>query len=139
MSRRTLDNERGFALVLALFVIVVLAAVGLFMVTIFGVENATPIQGLQGARAYQAARGGLEWGTSRALAGNCAAATNFNLGGFAVTVTCGSQNVTEGPMSYHVYQLHATAAAGTYGQPDYVQRRLEVRVTDVSLPGEGGG
>ena len=95
-------HERGFALVAAIFIVVVLAMLGIMMVTIGGMERATASAAVQGARAFYAARSGVEWGTFGALnntAPTCGAAAStpttntFNLAvtglnGFTVSVVC---------------------------------------------------
>ena len=73
---------------------------------------------VQSGRAYQAAKGGLEWGVNnvlRAGAPDCvdmaAPGTTFayggDLAGFHVTVVC-SQTAHEDPAAVSVYQLTAT-------------------------------
>ena len=85
--------ESGFSLVTAIFLVVVLAALGSFILTFFGLQQSSSIQDIQGARAYQAARAGIEWAAYQSLRSNsCAASTNpaltGNLSGFTATVTC---------------------------------------------------
>jgi MSHA biogenesis protein MshP len=65
--RRTLQRTRGFALILALFLIVTLAAIGAYMLTVSNVQVETGVMDEQGARAYQAARAGIEWGAYQVL------------------------------------------------------------------------
>ncbi len=127
----SLRNSRGFTLVNAIFILVVLAALGAFMVTMSGVQSRTPVLALQGARAYQAAQTGIEWGIARAVAGSCSASTSFAVEGFAVTVSCSTAAapIVEGASTYNVYELDALASSGTYGAGDYVSRRMTARVT----------
>lgn len=128
--RRMLKNQAGFTLVQAIFIMVVLALLGLAMIRLSGVQSSTGIFALQGARAYQAARSGLEWGAAQASIGaNCNG--NFSVGDFNVTVTCVSPIPTfvEGNApAYPVYTFSSIATYGSYGSPDYVQRRLESKV-----------
>jgi MSHA biogenesis protein MshP len=69
MAAPTIGAKRagGFALMLAVFMIVTLAAIGVYLVTISTGQLAAATQDEQGARAYQAARAGLEWGTYQLL------------------------------------------------------------------------
>lgn len=130
-----LNDQRGVALVVAIFLLVVLAALGVYMVTMSGVQSRTPVLGLQGARAYQAARSGAEWGIYEAEqpTPSCSASTTFPIGNFSVTVHCtqepSSGKYHEGNLSYYVYQISALAEYGTYGSADYVSRRVELRVS----------
>lgn len=128
-------RQRGFALVAAIFIVVVLALLGIMMVTIGGMQRATASAATQGARAYHAARSGIEWGAFRALAGGCAAATGSfplavpGLDGFTVTVGCTSSEHREGPPPNHfVYVITATATSGSFGDSAYVSRRIQVTV-----------
>ena len=135
-GRSLLRDQRGVALIAALFLLVVLAALGVYMVTMSGVESRTPVFALQGARAFEAARSGVEWGIYQAEqqpTPACSASTTFPVGDFSVTVNCSQQPAAgtfkEGPLSYHVYQLSALAELGSYGSADYVSRQVETRVT----------
>ena len=55
------QSQRGFVLVAAVFLLVVLAALGAFMVTFTNTQQLASAQDVQGSRAYWAARAGLEW------------------------------------------------------------------------------
>lgn len=137
------NHERGFALVAAVFIVVVLALLGIMMVTIGGMQRATASAAVQGARAYHAARAGVEWGIRQALNNRvptCGAAAltpttnNFNLGvtglsGFAVSVVCSYTDHRERGDDYYVFVITATASSGTFGDTDYVSRRIQVTVT----------
>lgn len=123
-----IKNDRGFTLVQAVFIIAVLALLGVAMMRLTSVQSSTGTLALQGARAYQAARSGLEWGAARAAVGNsCDGA--MSIGNFAVNVSCTSEQFTEGPIGpYNVYRINATATYGSYGSPDYISRRAEMKV-----------
>lgn len=128
-------GQRGSALVVAVFLLVVLALLGAAAVRITGVQGQTVSLELLGARALQAARAGLEWGSHRAIvAGSCLNASTTlaeaALAGFAVTVSCSSSTHTEGPATVTIYVISAQASAGNYGQPDFVSRRLRRVLTD---------
>lgn len=60
-------KNRGFALVTAIFLLVVLAALGAFIVNISATQSITSAQDLRGSRAYHAAQAGLEWGLYQVL------------------------------------------------------------------------
>ncbi len=128
-SRFILKNESGFTLVQAIFILVVLSLLGVAMMRLANVQNTTSVFSLQGARAYHAARSGLEWGAARASAGNSCSGT-MTLDGFTVTVSClPPQSFTEGVIGpYNVYQLSSLATFGNYGSADYISRRAEAKV-----------
>ncbi len=128
-------RERGFALVAAIFLIVVLALLGTFIVRISGVQHHTVNIALLGARAFEAARTGIEWGAFQALDSASCGTNTLNLtegglDGFGVDVTCTSSTHTETGNTYNVYLIDVEATAGTYGTPDYVSRRMQATITD---------
>ncbi len=121
--------ERGFGLVAAMFLIVIIAGVIAVMARLAITQNATTSLALQQARAYQAARAGLEYGIARSLANPSRACSSFSLEGFQVAVSCVSSSVArvdvpeEGrDLVYH--RVEATATYGNPGEPDYAYRRL---------------
>lgn len=133
-KRRT----RGFALILAIFLLVSLAAVGAYMLTVSNVQVESGIMDEQGARAYQAARAGLDWGAYRVLRDAvCPGTTTIplavNLAGFYAEVVCTSFGMeTEGGSTVTTYRIvstgcNATPCSGGTG-PTYVERQLQLTV-----------
>lgn len=141
MSRRTFRSpgaaQRGFSLVAAIFLIVVLAGLAVVAVRMSTLQGQGVTEGLRAAQAFQAARSGVEWAAYRALnTGVCAPAT-LNLAeggtlGFTVTVACAVSTHTEGTSTVHVWVFDVRAEAGAYGGPDYVSRRVQSKITDAS-------
>lgn len=125
--RRANKRESGFALVGAIFLVVILAALGVFAVTLSGVQHATNSQAVIASRTYYGAKAGLEWGIQQAIAASsCAASTTFSpsgagLSGISVTVTCTSH-------ASGVFYLTSTGTYGTFGGPEYSQRVIEATV-----------
>ena len=120
---------RGFSLVAALFLVVVVAALGVFAVRIGMGQQQTVNLALLGARALAAANSGIEYGAYQALSAATCANTTLNLNeagvnGFSVTVSCSSTAHAESAATVNVYRIEALATYGTYGQPDYVSRRV---------------
>jgi MSHA biogenesis protein MshP len=114
--RPVVTKLRGFAIVSAIFILVVLAVLGAFIVNISTSQQIGSALDVQGVRAYQAARTGIEWGLYRQLRdGSCpgaAAPTSFSpaaamLSGFTITVTCSAVADTHGGPT--TYQLRSTA------------------------------
>jgi MSHA biogenesis protein MshP len=132
-------RARGFALILALFLIVSLAAIGAYLLTVSNVQVEAGVMDEQGARAYQAARAGIEWGAYQVLRNStCPAPTSFalpgDLAGFRAEVTCvvyGPE--TEGADPVSAYRITATgcnaAACPGAAVPTYVERQLQLTVT----------
>lgn len=135
---RRMHRQKGFSLVTALFLMVVLAALGAYMVSISGTQHFTTLHAMQGAKAYHAARTGIEWGISRAVAaGACPATTTINtlgggLSGFEVTVSCSSSSYTEKGNTFNIYTLQATGqtTSPAFGTPGYASRRITATITD---------
>lgn len=127
-------SQSGFALVSALFVLVVLALLGAAMVRMSGTHSNTPVSALQGARAYHAARSGMEWGIHQALNDDTWCGNNipdFSLGSFDIQVTCQSTTFQEGGSTdYTIYHIVSESRTGTFGEPGYSVRRMEARITD---------
>ena len=131
-------RARGFALVPALFLIVVLAALGAAAIRIGNGEQQTVTMALQQVRALAAARAGIEWGAYNALVNHsCAASTTLNLSeaalvGFTVAITCSSTSFTSNAVTRYAYVLVANSSSGTYGQPGYVHRVVSSTFTDAT-------
>jgi MSHA biogenesis protein MshP len=136
MSRASACKERGFSLVSAIFLLVVLAGLGAYAVRIGTLQQQTVTAALRGAQALGAARAGVAWAAYRALApgGTCAPATltltEGAAAGFRVSVTCTQTSHVEGASTLRVFVLDVLAEAGAYGGPDYVSRRVQAKITD---------
>ena len=135
MRPDTLPRQRGFGLVAALFVIIVITLVIAAMARLSTTQHGSNSLALQQARAYQAARAGLEWGISRAVnAGSCSNSGVSMAGGglseFTISLTCSSTSYTnEDGSALRLCQLSASAQNGSPGaRPDYAFRRLSAVV-----------
>jgi len=146
MMKLSAKLHRGFSLVSAIFLLVVLSALGTMMVTFFVAQQQSSALDVMGSRAYQAARAGVEWaaynvaqpaapwagcatyaastplfvaGTATALAGT--------LSPFTVALTCTASSYNEGS-TINVYDITAIATSdGAPGNPDYVERVISVK------------
>jgi MSHA biogenesis protein MshP len=125
-SKSNVSRQGGFSIVAAIFLLVVLALLGGFILSVTGMQQAGGQLDVLGVRAYQAARAGMEWGAYQVLDPNntlaaCALPTcpaspqNLpalagSLSGFTVTVTCAqTADTTEGNRNVRMFQLVATA------------------------------
>jgi MSHA biogenesis protein MshP len=117
-------RQGGFTIVTAIFLLVVLAMLGAFMLSVTGLQQSSSVLDVQGVRAYQAARAGVEWGAFQALDPNNAigspalptcptSPTHLTMAGslspFTVTVTCSATSTTEGNRNVGTYLIVATA------------------------------
>jgi MSHA biogenesis protein MshP len=125
------SKARGFAAVAAVFLVVMLAALGAFMVGIANTQQLTSAQDVQGSRAYWAARAGLEWGVANHLSASAcsAASTALVVEGFTVTVTCSMVTYVDSGfspgVSPKIFQFTATAVSpGAVGSVGYTERSL---------------
>lgn len=132
-------GERGFALVSAIFLIVILAALAAFITVMSTHQQVGHAADIQGARAYQAARTGLEWGLYNYRSGTpCAGSFSpgGGLAGFTVTVTCAETSNDEAGSTVRIGRIVATAcnqpSAGACPNAapgnNYLERRLSVVV-----------
>lgn len=153
---QTRGHARGFSLVTGIFLLVVLASLGAFMVIFTGQQQDTVKTDVLGVRAYYAARAGINWAMFRALdpdntiapgaAAFAACPTGTialgSLGGslapFAVTITCNSSDTTEANRALRIFEITATACnqAACPGAPasGYVERQVVVTVAKCKDP-----
>ena len=128
-----MSAARGFALVSALFLIVVLSALGAFLVNIVAVQHATPAMRVHAARADYAARSGMAWAVHRALDSGTCADAGFDLvegalAGFSVSVRCASSIHDLSGAAVPYYVIDVSAQSGSYGSADFVARSLQAKV-----------
>jgi MSHA biogenesis protein MshP len=135
-------DQQGFAAIAAIFLVVILAAMGAFMVSFSNTQQLTSSQDVQGTRAYWAARAGLEWGVGSVVASTTAGttlpvcptlptpspttlATAFD-GGFTVKVTCNHNDYIEGSASANkfIFEFTSEAKVGSVGTIGYVERSV---------------
>lgn len=134
----TAPPQQGFALIPALFLIVVLGALALVAIRVGSGQQQTVIMSLQETRALSAAQTGIEWGAYQSVKNHsCAASTALSLtegalNGFAVVVTCTATIFTDGAATSFSYVLKSTASTGTYGQPGYVHRAVSGTYTNAT-------
>jgi MSHA biogenesis protein MshP len=127
-------GSRGFSLISAIFLLVVIAALGTFAVTLSTSQQQSAALDVMGSRAYQAARAGIEWGAYQALQNNsCTNTTTLpalpnTLATFSVTVVCTSSAASEAGATVTMYQLFSTAKQGTPATPNYVERQVSVTI-----------
>ncbi len=140
----TYRRQSGFGLILAVFLIISLAAIGAYLLTISTAQVEAGVQDEQGARAYQAARTGIEWGAYQVLVvGGTFATTTCNatgtpsqqltltggLAGFFAQVGCRVTSESEGAVPVlNYYRITVTgcnqsSCSGAIG-PTYVERQL---------------
>lgn len=134
-------KTRGFSLVSAIFLLVVIAALGAFAVTVSTTQHQASAMDVQGARAYQAARAGIEWGAFQVLRGGafrvaCEAgpaaqplgALPGTLAGFAVAVQCTHVSAAEDDRTVRMYRITSTATQGAPATANFIERQLSATI-----------
>lgn len=123
--------EHGFAAIAAIFLVVVLAAMGTYMVAFSNTQQITSAQDLQGTRAYWAARAGLEWAVaSHMAAGACTAAnTVLVIDTFSVNIGCSMATYNDssgaGGVVVRLFQFTSTATNGaSVGGIGFIERSV---------------
>ena len=140
MSRHRFQRQAGFSLVSGIFILVILATLGAFMVSVSGFQQTSSALDVLGSRAYHAARSGIEWGayqvtdgaSGTAFAQACVTAPNSQviamagtMTTFTVTVDCSAFVTTEAGANVTLYQMTSTASHGNTSTPTYVERQLQ--------------
>ena len=119
-------TQHGFAAIAAIVLLVLLAALGSFMISISNTQQLTSAQDVQGTRAYWAARAGLEWGVASANTSSAcpAASTTLTVDGFSVAVTCGLSSYSEASSTVKILQFQSLATSGSAGSLGYIERSV---------------
>ena len=131
--------QNGFLLPAAIFILVILAALGAYALNITSIQQATSTQDVQVARAYQAARAGIEWAAyqvlspgTMALASCPASPSTIAVDNFSVAVSCTRSADYFEQGSDHtiaIYDVTATASFGTAGTTGYIERQIQVTLS----------
>ncbi len=135
-------RQHGSALMIALFLVVVVGALGVVAIRIGGVQQQTATLQLLGFQAEAAANAGVEaWAyaistvappcPAVALPGqviNIGSYPNTGLNGFTVRV----DSCTRTPSGTGwVYDIVVSAQRGTFGQPDFARRVVSQRMSNI--------
>lgn len=129
--------QRGFSLISAIFLLVVIAALGTFAVTLSTTQNQSQALEVLGARGFQAALAGVEWAAfnvnqqpvnSATPWAGCASAQALTVGGSLaafspVSVSCSATSAVEGTNTRWIYSVSSVAhTAGTSSSANYVEQ-----------------
>ncbi len=139
--RSFIRRSRGFAAIVAVFILVVLGLLGAAMVTIGSAQQRSSAFDALGARAMQAARAGMEVGTYEAVRNdscvNATIALGGALSGFSVSLQCNLTSHTEvAPPAIRMFHLVATAcnraSCPAAADATYVERQVRGVVTSAA-------
>lgn len=136
-----MKQEKGFVVVSALVIVVMLAVFGIAMALMGSLQQRQTALDLETARAYQAAKTGIDWGLYQlhnpATPPACQT-ISFNAGGqlsrFTITVQCTSTVINDGAQPLLVYVVQSNACnnptggncPGTTTRSLAVERQLRV-------------
>lgn len=150
-------RERGFLIIAAVFLLVVLAGLVAYLMTVSTTSQAASAADFNSARAYQAARAGVEWAAFKLLqvpgdtftttcnGGSSTSDRTFpsTLAGYTATVTCTSVSLTEGaatgPTAVKAYRIVSNACNRPSGtscpnagetSATYVERQVTLMLTN---------
>ena len=149
-------GQRGFSLITAIFLLVILAALGVFMMSLSTLQQTSSALDLQGSRAYQAARAGIDWSVYQVMAPEninppaggvaqyvCPAtatvlpALGGTLNNFSITLACTSQQFSVGGNLLTVYQLTSTARFGAAPATSFIERATAASVNTCRTSANG--
>lgn len=136
MSYRTINpqfrhRQRGLSIITAIFLLLLMAGLAAAMVTVVSSSHANLAADIAGARAYQAARAGAEWGmfqldpnAQTATLPGCVNGTPA-IPGHTVTVSCQSWDTTENDRQIRVFRITSLAVPTVVKAPG-IERLVEV-------------
>lgn len=123
-------TARGFSIVAAIFIIVVLALIGTTMVQLISTGSQSISQEITSLKAYLAGQSGLQWGMYQATYAGAPPvgphAVTFSSGGLTNTqaaITLQQNSIT----GETVFLIQADGSYGNPGDREYSLRSLELR------------
>lgn len=147
-------SQSGSALISAIVILLLFASLAAGMLKLNLDQATTLAQDAQGARALQAARGGIEFGLYTVLdpehssvvapgspswpaIPDCPSFSPLTLDGFTVNINCtrfpsGSPGLyaeNNNKRQFRIFEITATASYGLIGSANYVERQLRTSVT----------
>jgi MSHA biogenesis protein MshP len=122
-------RQKGMSLIVAMFLIVVVALLAAFAIRIGTSQREQTNLQLASNRVGQAAHAGIEWATTRALRNNSCVNTTLTLtqgalNGYVITITCVKTNHAVGSPSYVVTSF---AQYGRFGAAGYASKTMRSR------------
>jgi MSHA biogenesis protein MshP len=131
-------RQRGMSLVVAIFLITVIASLAAFAVTVGTATRESENLQLQSDRAMAAARAGMEWAAYQMRVSGVCPQGNFPLtqgalNGFRVTITrLSDTGPHEPPLNYRICSVRSFAQWGNFGANNYASRTIEKTI--ISAP-----
>lgn len=127
------SRQRGVSIITGVFLLLLMSVLAAVIANVVSTAHVNQAADIGGARAYQAARAGAEWGmfqldpnAQSAGLPDCVNGTPA-IPGHAVTVTCQSWDMTEGTRQLRIYRIVSQAIAAGVKAPG-IERQVEVTV-----------
>ena len=119
----------------SIFLIVVLAGLGVAVMNLSNVEHDTTSKSFLSAKVYYGAKAGLDWGIQQAVAASwdCSTSGSFSLSqgafsGVSVVVSCTRGTHGAGNLVWYITSKATTGSPGSLG---YAERRMEATVSNI--------
>lgn len=136
-------RQRGVSIVSAIFLLLLMAVLAAGMVSMVSTAHLNQAADIGGARAYQAARAGAEWGifqldpnAQNAALPNCVSGT-VPIPDHTVQVSCASNDYTESGRQIRIYRIASRATANNAKAPG-IERLVEVTLEKCRDPAVTG-
>ncbi|MBL4606301.1 MAG: hypothetical protein JKY01_00515 [Pseudomonadales bacterium] len=130
------SSKKGFALPMVIFFLVIVSGIVTMMAKLSANQAGSTALSIQSARAYYAAKSGVEWAAYQIDANPtwCSSGSlnlTGGLNGFTVSVSCSALNTyVEGGKSISMYEISSVASSGVFASsPDYVYRKIIATLT----------
>jgi MSHA biogenesis protein MshP len=124
-------RQRGVSIITGVFLLMLMAVLAAVIANVVSTAHVNVAADIGGARAYQAARAGAEWGmyqldpNAQTAALPACVSSNLVLLGHNVAVNCQSWDATEGTRLIRIYRITSRATAVGVKAPG-IERQVEV-------------
>ena len=130
ITPHNIKKQSGVSIVTAIFLVVVLALMGVGMVSLLTTSQQSISQEITSAKAYMAGRSCLQWGMYQAVyTANTGTHTNtFNnntSGLFNTACSTTLTSITSDGLTF--YNINATATFGSTAAPEFSQRQMRLQ------------
>ena len=128
--RRNFKKQSGVSVVTAIFLVVVLALMGVGMVSLISTSQQSISQEITSTKAYTAGRSCLQWGMYQAVYTGTAVnnTTNFNdVNSGLINTQCVTVIDTVVNDGLTFFNITATASIGGVQDPEFSQRQLQMQ------------
>jgi MSHA biogenesis protein MshP len=125
-----IKKQAGVSVVTAIFLVVILALMGVGMVSLISTSQQSISQEFTSAKAYMAGRSCLQWGMYQAVytaapSNNTTTFNNANSGLVSTRCTTAIDTVSNDGLTF--FNITATASIGGVQDPEYSRRQLQIQ------------